>query len=107
MSGIGEVAKKSIEVSVEIVELADWRERFADTIPPPSPLEAAQFVRSKSGAKGQPRRLAESTAKAGTDRLFRRVDAELPRESSIGATDRLARLEQSTSRVEECGLDQL
>src|SRR5271170_3783521 len=95
MSGIAKVSKKGVEVGVEVGELANRVEGSVDAITPPSTLEAAQLVIEKSSAEGQPRRGTESAAKAGGDGVFGRVEAELPRKAGVGASYRLAGLEQS------------
>ena len=98
MSGIGEVGEKSVEVGVEVWKFAERREGFADALPPPSPLEATKLVMPKPESEGQPGRRTESAAKTGGDGLLRGVEAELPREAGVGASDGLARLEQGARR---------
>jgi hypothetical protein len=45
-------------------------------------------------------------AKTGGDGFLGGFEAEIPREAGVGASDRLARLEQSAGGVEEYGSDQ-
>ena len=102
------MGKKSVEVGVEVGKFAQRRKGLGDALAPPSTLEAPQLVRSKSKSEGQPRRITESAAKTGGDGLLGSVEpkTEIARDAGVGASDRLARLEQRPGSVEECGADQ-
>ena len=106
MVGIGEIRKKRVEVGVEIRKFSKWREGLADAIAPPMPLEAPKLIGPKPVAEGKAGSFTESTAKTGGDGVLRGVEAELPRETGVAASNRLARLEQSAGGVEEYGADQ-
>src|SRR5271154_5120830 len=106
MDRISEVRKQRVKVSLEIGEFANRSEGFADAAPPPFALEAPQLVRPEPRAEGQSGSSTESVAKAGGDGILGRVEAKIPREPGVGATDRLARLEQRPGSVEEYSADQ-
>src|SRR5260221_10833054 len=106
MIGIGEISEKSIEVGIEIGKFAQRREGFGDALTPPFTLEAADLVVPKPESEGKPRSRAESTAKTRRDRILGSVEAKLPCEAGVGASDRLAGLEQRAGSVEEFGADQ-
>jgi hypothetical protein len=106
MIRIGETGKKSVEVSLKIRKSGDRRERLANAAPPPFPLEAPQLGGPQPESEGQPWRGTESMAKTGGDGILGGFEAEFAREAGVGASDRLARLEQSAGGVEEYGSDQ-
>src|SRR5580700_1643450 len=106
MVRIGEIRKERVEVGVEIREFAKRRERLAYPLVPPMPLEATKLVGPKPKPESEPRCRPESMAKIRADGILGGVEAEIPREAGVGASDRLARLEQGAGGVEECGLDQ-
>jgi hypothetical protein len=56
--------------------------------------------------EGETRRGTESAAKTGCDRILGGLEAKLTREPGVGASDRLARLEQGACGVEKYGVDQ-
>ena len=106
MVRIGEIRKKRVEVGVEIREFAERREGLAHAIAPPMPLEAPQLVGPQPKSEGEPGSRTESAAKTGGDGVLWGVEPELPRESRVGASDRLARLEQRAGGVEKYCADQ-
>src|SRR5208283_4977744 len=106
MIGIGEVGEQGVKVSVEVRESAERRERLADTLQPPFPLEAPKLTIAKTEPEGQAGRRTEGTAKTGGDGILGGIEAEPPRQAGISTPDRLARLEQRAGGVEEYGADQ-
>ena len=106
MVRIGEIRKKSVEVGVEIRKFAKRREGLAHALAPPVSLEATKLVGPKPKPEGEARRGTESAAKTGGDGILGGVEAKLPREAGVGASDRLARLEQRAGGVEKYGADQ-
>ncbi len=63
-------------VGVEVGESAERRERLADTLPPPFPLEAPQLTIAKAEPEGQAGRRTKSAAKTGGDGILGRIEAE-------------------------------
>ena len=57
-------------------------------------------------AESEARRRTERTAKTRIDGVLGGVEAEIAREAGVGASDRLARLEQGAGGVEEYSADQ-
>src|SRR5260370_40906271 len=53
------------------------------------------------GPERESGRIPETPAKARRDRIFRRIHPELASKASVGAADRLQRLEQRPSSIEE------
>ena len=103
--GIGEISKQRVEVSVEAGPFTYRRERLAHPAAPPFPLQASKLAGRVPGSEGQTGRRTESAAKTGGDGVLGSVEAESAREAGVGASDRLARLEQRACGVEECGKD--
>src|SRR5579862_2444032 len=106
MGRIGEIRKKRVEVGVEIRKFAKRREGLGNAIAPPMPLETAQLVGPQPEPEGEAGSFTESAAKTGGDGVLGEVEAELPRDAGVAASDRFARLEQSAGGVEECSADQ-
>src|ERR1700689_1585897 len=99
------MGEQRVEVGLEVGKGAQRRESFGDALMPPSALEAAELVVVQAAAEGQPRRGTERTAKTRGDGIFGGVEAEVARKAGVGASDGLARLEQSAGGVEESGSD--
>src|SRR5271163_4353727 len=99
------MGEQRVEVGLEVGKGAQRRERVGYALMPPSAFEAAEFVVMQAAAEGQARRGTERTAKTGGDGIFGGVEAEVPREAGVGASDGLARLEQSSGGVEESSGD--